>query len=206
MTGVHGATPAEERADALSCLRDVLSIGDCQAGGSWTWTMKSRASADEPAANSERSDFFFPVFLTDVVTGELHLLMEELLALCSQSGQVKEGEEATARRLEQRMDAPLQLVTMFLSAVVEENSAWATLPAQSLQKILRALKIAAKDCADFLVEAAAILGCTSAQSGGRVEGGAGGEGRSAARGVLVSATERTLTVLSLFVLEDDAAT
>lgn len=167
MTGVHGATPAEERADALSCLRDVLSIDDFQAG-SWTWTMKSRAPADEPAANSERSDFFFPVFLTDVVTGELHLLMEELLAFCSQSGQVKEGEEATARRLEQRMDAPLQLVTMFLSAVVEENSAWATLPAQSLQKILRALKIAAKDCADFLVEAAAILGCTSAQRYGEV--------------------------------------
>lgn len=127
--------------------------------------MKRRAPADEPAAaNSERNDFFFPVFLTDVVTGELHLLMEELLAFCSQSDQVRADEEAevTARRLEQRMDAPLQLVTMFLSAVVEEDSAWATLPTQSMQKILRALKIAAKDCADFLVEAAAILGYSSA--------------------------------------------
>lgn len=33
-----------------------------------------------------------------------------------------------------------------------------------------------------------------------------GRGPTAARGVLVAAAERTLTVLSLFVLEDDAAT
>jgi hypothetical protein len=74
---------------------------------------------DEPAVdNREHGGFFFPVFVADVVTGELHLLMEELLSCCSRSGQVRATEEedrvVTARRLEQRMDAPLGLVTMFL--------------------------------------------------------------------------------------------
>lgn len=166
-TGVHGAAPAEERGDALSCLRDLLSIGGPQAADavsqSWTWTLKTRAAVEEPTMdNKERSGFFFPVFATEVVTGELHLLMEELLACCGQvsMGETEEKEDCgiTARRLEQRMDAPLELVMLFLSVIVEAESAWADLPSQSLQKILRALKTAAKDCADFLVEAASILG------------------------------------------------
>ena len=150
-----------------------------------------------PSNASSAKEGVFSVFLTSIICGEIHLRMEELLALCDVGDQnVPISDGLLTDRLD-LLDACLELLVSLVQALVDEQSPWPeTLSAETLSRMQSALSAAAKDCTDFLSEASTVFDSLS---------GINNSNSNDKRSALVAAAERTAAALAVLVLEDDSA-
>eukprot|EP00597_Dinobryon_sp_UTEXLB2267_P003742 CAMPEP_0170061850 /NCGR_PEP_ID=MMETSP0019_2-20121128/3275_1 /TAXON_ID=98059 /ORGANISM="Dinobryon sp., Strain UTEXLB2267" /LENGTH=421 /DNA_ID=CAMNT_0010267807 /DNA_START=398 /DNA_END=1663 /DNA_ORIENTATION=+ len=187
--GLHANAPNNVRYETLHCLLNTLSLTM-----SWTLTEGDLSRIEQKKETETPASGIFPVFLSSIISGEIHILLEQVLAMCE--------DKSTSEKLAQcgnTLEMTLQMLVLILSALVMQNendstfhTSWANLPALSLLTIKQHLDHAMKDSLDFLRETQSLLSsnkCIPTEASWQCS--------------LLSIAEKVVAMLAAFAVEDD---